>query len=269
MVIDGKAIAAEILERLRALPRPEKFAAGILVGNDAASASFQKIKERTAKTLGIDYRIYRFPSDISSDALRKEVGAIAAHATCGGIIMQLPLPEGVNSQYAQNAIPPEKDPDALSERTLGAFLAGRSKVLQPAAAVVDEIVRRTNFDLARAHVAVVGRGFLVGQPVATWLLRRARSMVVLGRNSDRELLRAADLVILGAGKESLVRAADLKAGAAVIDFGYAAGTDGKLKGDLDPTGGEELLWYTPTPGGTGPVLVAKLFENFYLLNSGR
>jgi methylenetetrahydrofolate dehydrogenase (NADP+) / methenyltetrahydrofolate cyclohydrolase len=100
-------------------------------------------------------------------------------------------------------------------------------------------------------------------------MRRVRSLAVLGRNSDPGLLRSADLVVLGAGKESLVQASDLKEGAAVIDFGYATGADGKLKGDLGLKDAERLRWYTPTPGGTGPVLVAKLFENFYLLNSGK
>jgi methylenetetrahydrofolate dehydrogenase (NADP+) / methenyltetrahydrofolate cyclohydrolase len=90
---------------------------------------------------------------------------------------------------------------------------------------------------------------------------------VLGKGSDFSLLQAADLVGLGTGVPALVRADLLKPGAAVIDFGYAAGPEGKLLGDLDPAGADKLAWHTPTPGGTGPILVAKLFENFYSLNS--
>ncbi|HUZ93007.1 MAG TPA: tetrahydrofolate dehydrogenase/cyclohydrolase catalytic domain-containing protein, partial [Candidatus Paceibacterota bacterium] len=147
MIIDGKKTAEELLAKLKMQPRPEKFMTGVLVGDDAASRSFQKIKERAAKELGVDYRIYEFPASLGNDGLRDEVGKIARHKTCGGVIVQLPLPDGLNRYAATNTIPPEKDPDVLSERSLGAFYNGRNKVFHPAAATVSEVLRRAGFDL--------------------------------------------------------------------------------------------------------------------------
>ena len=264
MIIDGKKIANEILDRLKSQPKPGKFFAGVLVGDDPASRSFQKIKERTAKELGLDYRIYEFPATLSNDDLRDEVGKIAKHKTCGAIVVQLPLPEGSNQYAIVNAIPPEKDPDVLSERSLGAFYNGRNRVFHPAAATVHEILSRANFDLQGKKVVVVGRGFLVGKPVAVWLMNRRKcDVTVLGRVSDFSVLKDADLVIAAAGEAGLITADMLKPRAGVIDFGYDGG-----KGDFDPSGFKDG-WYTPTPGGTGPILVAKLFENFYKLSEGK
>lgn len=269
MVIDGKKIAAEILERLAALPKPNKFLGAVLIEGDTASASFQNIKKKTAEKLGVDYRIYTFPEAISSDTLREEVGKIAAHRTCGGVIVQLPLPKSINAQYVLNAIPREKDPDVLGERALGAFYAGRNTVLPPAVATVEEILKHESFDLKYRKVAVVGRGFLVGKPVAVWLMDKCREVIVSGRGTDFSKLKDVDLMILGAGRARLVNPEMLKLHAAVIDFGYAEDpeTGRKLAGDFDASqDSENLAFYTPTPGGTGPILVAKLFENFYMLN---
>lgn len=265
-MIDGKKIATRILADLKTRPIPSKFFAGILVGTDPASESFQILKQRTARELGIDYRIYRFSEDLGNDMLREEVRKVAEHATCGGVVVQLPLPAGVNKHYVLNAIPREKDPDVLSERSLGAFYAGRNPVLHPAAAVVKEVLKAAGFDLRGKRAVVVGPGFLVGRPVALWLLDRAAEVVVLGRDADRSVLQTADLAVLGVGQAGVVRAEELRPAAGVVDFGYSEDDAGgkKLVGDLagDPSA---LSFYTPTPGGTGPILVAKLFENFYTL----
>ena len=273
-VIDGKKIAGEILERLKLLPKPNKFLAGVLVGTNPTSESFLKRKEKTAKELGINFRLYPFPADITNDALREEVGKIAAHKTCGGVIVQLPLPEQINRHYILNAIPREKDVDVLGERALGALYAGRNPVLPPAAGTVDEIVRATGILLRNARVAIVGRGLLVGRPIALWLMGQVRELIVLGRNADLSILKEADLVISGVGKAGIIKPDMLKQEAGVIDFGISkeqvANGREMLRGDFDSGQlsdvGGRLSFYTPTPGGTGPILVAKLMENFYKLN---
>ena len=264
-IIDGKKLADGILERLKELPKPERFLAGVLVGENAASESFLKRKEKAAKELGVDFRLYRFPPDITNDALREEVGKIAAHKTCGGVIVQLPLPEHINRHYVLNTIPREKDVDVLGERALGAFYAGRNPVLPPAAGTVQEILSTIHYPLSTCRVAIVGRGLLVGRPIASWLMGQARELIVLGRNADLSVLKDADLVILGADKAKIVKPDMLKDEAGVIDFGYAE-VEGKLHGNLDISGDlTRLAFYTPTPGGTGPILVAKLMENFFVL----
>ncbi len=280
MIIDGKQIANDILNRLLELPKPKKFLAAVLVGGDPASISFLKQKENAAKRIGVDFRLYRFPEEIKSDALRREVGAIAAHKTCGGVIVQLPLPDHLNRYSVLNAIPPEKDVDVLGGRALGAFYAGQGKALPPAVGVIALICETQKYDLAAHSAAIVGLGFLIGRPIAHWIMRRAKETVLLRSTSDLSLLKYADLVIIGTGRAGLITPAMLKSGAAVIDFGYARRQTpvdgcheetGMLSGDFDYArlpvdGGQSPVFYTPTPGGTGPVLVAKLMENFYKLN---
>ena len=254
------------------MPQPEKFLAGILAGDNAASKSFLHQKEKFAKELGIDFRRYEFSGEIPDDELQKEIRNISEVNECGGCILQLPLPTGQHEQSALNAISPEKDMDVLGERSLGEFYAGRGKILPPSVAVVEEIIKRLEIETSSSVVAVVGAGRVIGKPIATWLLGKVKELIVLDKGSDLGELKKADVVILGAGVPGLVSPSMLKDGAGVIDFGYGKNKEGKTCGDLDAS---ELLttyyslltFYTPTPGGTGPILVAKILENFYKLNS--
>jgi len=268
-IIDGKAIAADVLGRLRSRPVPMKFLAAILVGDDKSSVSFLKQKEKTAKDLGVDFRLYQFPSEINDDELRREVGKIVSHADCGGALVQLPLPEQLNWYHILNAIPKEKDIDVLSEGAIGSFYVGRSGILPPAVGTVDEIIRNLKLEIGNSALAVVGLGLLVGRPIANWIMRRAKETILLRSVSDLGLMKHADIVITGVGKAGLIGPEMLKDGAGVIDFGYGT-LDGKYSGDLDARKisdhASHVSFYTPTPGGTGPLLVAKLFENFYELN---
>jgi 5,10-methylene-tetrahydrofolate dehydrogenase/methenyl tetrahydrofolate cyclohydrolase len=268
MMLDGKKIAEAICKNLKNFPTPKKFLAGILVGEDSASSGFLKKKFSAAKELGLDFRLYNFGPDILGDKLREEVGRIANQSVCGGVILQLPLPGQINAQYVLNAIPLTKDIDVLGERSLGAFYAGRSKILPPSVATAEEILRKSPIDLKESVVAVVGAGQLIGRPVANWLLGKAKEVIVLDKGSDYSLLKKADIIILGVGAPALIKGEMLKDGASVIDFGYAKNSDGKISGDLNLSSKlDHLNFYTPTPGGTGPILVAKIIENFYKLNS--
>ncbi|MFH1246629.1 MAG: bifunctional 5,10-methylenetetrahydrofolate dehydrogenase/5,10-methenyltetrahydrofolate cyclohydrolase [Candidatus Liptonbacteria bacterium] len=271
-IIDGKKIAGNVLDRLRKQPLPKKFLAGVVVGDDPASLSFQALKKETAKQLGVDYRIYELAAELGNDGLRREVGRLARQKPCGGILVQLPLPPHVSRHYVLNAIPREKDVDVLSERSLGAFYTRRNPIIPPVAGTVEEILRETKFDLREKVVAVVGLGLLIGRPIAHYLMGKTKKLYLLGKGSDFSVLEKADLVVVGAGSAGLIKPSMLKNGAAVIDFGYSTNEEGKLAGDFDSTSDEakkelsKLLFYTPTPGGTGPILVAKLMENFYTLN---
>jgi methylenetetrahydrofolate dehydrogenase (NADP+)/methenyltetrahydrofolate cyclohydrolase len=267
-IIDGKKIAAEILECLKAEPKPKKFLAAVLAGESPASISFLNQKEKTARELGVDFRLYKFSADLSKDQLREEVGKIVADENCGGVIVQLPLPNRADERDVLDAIPSEKDVDVLGARAVGAFHENRNPVLPPSVGVAQEILSALRSPLSASTVAVVGAGALVGKPVAAWLSGKAKEVIVLDAGDDLALLKRADLVVSGAGVAGLIKPEMLKPGALVIDFGYSR-ANGKISGDFDvsslqpPTSD---LSYTPTPGGTGPILVAKLFENFYKLN---
>jgi methylenetetrahydrofolate dehydrogenase (NADP+)/methenyltetrahydrofolate cyclohydrolase len=139
-------------------------------------------------------------------------------------------------------------------------------MFSPAVGVVKAVCEMQKYDLSLHSVAVVGLGLLVGRPIANWIMRKARETILFRSTSDLSLLRHADLVITGVGRASIIKPEMLKTGAAVIDFGYD-----NMHGDFDyeqlVPDDQRIIFYTPTPGGTGPILVAKLFENFFRLNA--
>jgi len=290
MIIDGKIIAEKLLKDLKAKPGNwrEKFFGAMLVGDDPASINFLKQKAKIAKELGISFRLYKVPEGTSTDDLRAEIHMLSKPKNCGGFIVQLPLPDSVNKHYVLNAIPKEKDVDCLGEKALGAFYTGRGKVAPPAVEAVDEILRAWSFppeadpSLAEERGAgnggdsflrglkfvLVGAGFLIGKPVGFWLQNRAGEVTILDSSvkNVKGKVGDADVVVCGAGQANLFSGHDLKEGALVIDFGFNK-RSGEIIGDFNPEGVEEKnITYTKTPGGTGPVLVAELYENFWKLN---
>lgn len=259
MKIDGKLIAKEIIAGLKERGAPTQILAAVLIGDDPQSESFLKQKEKTAKELGVDFRIYKLSQALGTDGLRKEVGKIAKQKRVGGIIVQLPLPEGINSRYVLNAIPAKKDVDVLSEHKGGVLET-------PGVEVVKEIAKRQKIDFKRSKVVIVGAGKLIGAPLMVSLEGKCADLKIIRSTSDRSPLKTADLIISGVGKAGIIDPKELKNGAGVIDFGYSYenGLSGDLKMD-DEASLNKLSFYTPTPGGTGPILVTKLFENFYKL----
>ena len=274
MIIDGKKIARQIIEGLKKKSKLKKFLAAILVGDDPASISFLKRKEKTAKEVCIDFRLYKYPASIKNDELRKEILKIANHKTCGGVIIQLPLPKHINKHVCLNVIPREKDIDVLGERALGAFYTNRNPVLPPAVGVVERIIQNSlagqaKIEIRDLKVIVIGRGLLVGKPISVWLINKVAELTVFSSSTKnlRRKLKSADIIISGVGKANLFNSEDLKEDALIIDFGYSTDEAGKLHGDFSLADQQtsKLVNYTPTPGGTGPILVTQLLENFYTL----
>jgi len=270
-VLDGRAIARKIINDLKEKPGNwrDKFLGALLIGNDRASLNFLEQKEKIARELGIDFRLYQVSMDLTTDELRRKIGKLAQPKTCGGFIIQLPLPDKANKHYVLNAVPKEKDVDVLSEKGLGAFYTGRGKVMPPSVGVVKEILEGLGWKLRDLSVVLVGAGFLIGRPVGFWLQNRVGKLTIFDSSTPdfRSKLNEADVVISGVGKPDLFSADDLKDNALVIDFGFNL-KQGKIIGDFQSTGmGGGNITYTKTPGGTGPILVAKLYENFLILNS--
>jgi methylenetetrahydrofolate dehydrogenase (NADP+)/methenyltetrahydrofolate cyclohydrolase len=257
--INGRATYTDLITKLKALPKSTRSLDAILVGQEPASVSFLKIKERTAQELGIQFNLHQFPPDIQTQQLKTEIKNLAKDDAVGGIIIQLPLPKQLDRSEILNVIPVEKDIDALNQS---------SDILPPAVGTLQEILQRQGYDLSDKKVAVVGLGNLVGQPIAKWLKDKTRELYLIDQNDDHQILESCSLIISGVGHAELIDPKILKPGAAVVDFGYS-NENSKITGDLDTSNSQELKkldFYTPTPGGTGPILVAKLFENFFQLN---
>ncbi len=260
MVIDGKKIAGQVIAELKKQPPPQKELAAILVGENAASASFLRQKEKIAKDLGVDFRLHNLSADLSQGELIVELNKLISSDQVGGFILQLPLPEKYDRDQVLAALPSEKDVDALT---------GKGKTVPPAVLAVQDVLKESGFSLADKVVGVVGRGLLVGRPIAEWLSGKCREVMIFHTKTDLSRIADCDLVISGAGKAGLVKPDMLKPGAGVIDFGFDM-VNGKISGDFDSSllvNSDQLpAFYTPTPGGTGPILVAELFKNFYTLN---
>lgn len=266
MVIDGKIVAGQIIEKLKKLVTPKKSLDAVLVGNNPNSISFIKQKRNAAKELGVAFKVHKFPAAINQKELEDEVGVIVSDESVGGVLIQLPLPEKFNRERVLNVIPKEKDVDVLGEQADSEFKKGASKVVPPAAATVKEIMEFLSLDVRNQKVAVIGAGILVGRPISIWLKGKAKEVAVFIKETQNmnSKLKDFDVIVSGAGKGYLFGASDLKENAIVIDFGYDK-REGKFVGDFDNRKTPESLKYTPTPGGTGPILVAELYENFFTL----
>jgi len=270
MIIEGRKIATEIIEKLKKYEKVSTFLAVFVVGKNNVSEKFIEQKKKIAGELGIDFRVYNFSEDVTQDELRKQVVKTGKHKTCGGIIIQLPLPDHINKHYVLNAIPKDKDVDVLGERALGAFYTSRNRVLPPAVEVFQEILKIQKLEIKNCSIAIVGVGFLIGKPIAVWLSGKCQNLILLDKGGDMSLLKNVDIIVCGTGSAGIIRPEMIRDNTLVIDFGYSI-KDGKILGDFSQEefknqNSKTKINFTPTPGGTGPILVVKLFENFLILN---
>ncbi len=259
MIIDGIKIAEKILKELQKQFVPEKEFAAILVGDDAASLSFLKQKENAARSLGVKFHLYRFADSLEQAQLQKKVHEIYMREDVGAVIIQLPLPAKYDRVAVLNEIGIDKDVDVLNGET--------SKILAPAAGSLQRILQEINFNVIDKDVVIVGSGLLIGRPIADWLMGKARKLTIMNKGGyDSGVVRNADLVVSGTGVPRLIKGDDVKNGAVIIDYGYGRDESDTLSGDIDFKSVSRVAGFvTPTPGGTGPIVVAQLFANFYKL----
>ncbi len=255
MIVDGKAIAAEILaltkERSGKLSRPPRVVAYAPLITPA-TASYLKIKKRSAEAAGCMF---------------EETDDLAAIGAADAAIVQLPLPPGMETRATCDRIPLAKDADVLGSEARAKFMRGDvGALLPPVVAAVKEILERAGVLVAGKRAVVVGEGFLVGAPVAAWLAQEGASVtVVRGKTDDlAAALGDAEIIISGAGSPHLITPELIKKGVVLIDAGTSE-SSGKVAGDADPACAPKCSVFTPVPGGVGPVAVAKLFENAVIL----
>lgn len=272
IIIDGNRLAQEIIEaaRSKVLSIKKKLRlASILVGENEAALSFLKQKETAAKEAGIDFRLYRFPEDIATSQLRKRLAEIVHLDQNSGVIVQLPLPQHRNTQYLLNAITPQKDVDCLSERSLGAFLTGRSKILPPSVAALKFLFEKYGIEPKGKTAVIVGAGRLIGRPVALWLIQQEANVIILNEYAQNiaEFTKKADILVSGAGKPNLITEDMVPNNGFVFDFGFSK-ENGKIVGDVAfEEVKNKVSLITPVPGGMGPLTVAFLIKNVLTLGT--
>ena len=265
MILNGRALAKEVLaraaERASRLPQPPKVV--VIVANETpATKSYLAIKSARAADAGCVLVTMHFSEHEDTATLR----AAVSRADADALVVQLPLPPGVDLHAVCNAIPLEKDADVLSLAARGKAARGvPESLLPPVVAAVKEILTHGNVVTAGKRAVVIGSGFLVGEPVAAWLVREGAEVTVVDRGDDLSgALLHADLIISGAGSPHLIKPEMLKEGVVLIDAGTSEAS-GKIVGDADLACAPVCSLFTPVPGGIGPIAVAKLFENAVLL----
>ena len=269
VVMDGKALAAEIKQSLRdrcaALSRPPRLAV-VLVGDDPASAVYVRNKEQDCAQCGISCADHRLPADTSQEALLALIDTLNRDRSIDGILVQMPLPAHLDAGQVLRAIDPAKDVDAFHPENVGRLHLGQPRYLPCTPAGILALLKKYGIDPAGKHCVVVGRSNIVGKPMAMLLLHADATVTIChSRTPDlREQCRRADILVSAAGRRGLITADMVKPGAVVIDVAMNRGEDGRLCGDVDYAAVSEKADYiTPVPGGVGPMTRAMLMENTY------
>ena len=271
-ILDGKALAsriraelAEEAERLAGAGRRPCLAA-VLVGDDEASHIYVRAKQRAAAATGVESRRVELPADTAQAEVEAVVAALNADQAVHGIIVQLPLPDGLDPVRVQEAIDPAKDVDGLHPWNEGRLLRGDPEFAPCTPAGIVELLRAERVQVEGSHVVVVGRGLLVGRPLSVMLSAKAagaNATVTLCHTGTRRLgdfTRQADVLVAAAGRPAMITPEMVKPGAAVVDVGNHR-VGGKLVGDVAPGVAEVAGALTPVPGGVGPMTVALLLAN--------
>ncbi|ASY22930.1 methylenetetrahydrofolate dehydrogenase (NADP+) / methenyltetrahydrofolate cyclohydrolase [Candidatus Planktophila versatilis] len=269
-ILDGKALAATIKKDLTARTQALK-AKGIipglgtiLVGDDPGSHSYVGGKHRDCQEVGINSIRIDLPATATQADVLVAIKDLNAAKECTGYIVQLPLPGSINTQLILEAIDPTKDADGLHPLNLGRLVAGYQAPLPCTPRGIVELINHYKIPLSGAEVVVIGRGLTVGRPLGLLLTRKQENATVtLTHTGTKDLLahtKRADIVIAAIGQPHFLKAAMIKAGAAVLDVGISR-TDAGLIGDVDPGVFEVASFVAPMPGGVGPMTRAMLLMN--------
>jgi methylenetetrahydrofolate dehydrogenase (NADP+) / methenyltetrahydrofolate cyclohydrolase len=269
VLMDGARLRDEIIVELRktveAAGTPPVCLATMLVGDDRPSRSYVRIKQRKAEEAAMSSRAVELPPTASQGAVEAAVAALVADPAVHGILVQLPLPEGLDPEPVLALLPPEKDVDGLSELSMGRLVRGRPGHVPCTPLGVMRLLERYGVPTAGSRAVIVGRSTLVGLPLALLLARKgvdATVTIAHSRTPDlADVCREADILVGAAGAARMITLAHVQPGAAVIDVGVSRSEDG-IVGDVDFDAVEAIAGaITPMPGGTGPMTVACLLEN--------
>ncbi|QTF70738.1 bifunctional methylenetetrahydrofolate dehydrogenase/methenyltetrahydrofolate cyclohydrolase [Arthrobacter woluwensis] len=279
-ILDGRKASAEIkqelTERVAALKERGVVPgiATVLVGADPASQLYVSMKHKQSKEIGMNSIQKELPADATQEQVEALIDELNADPACHGYIVQLPLPKHLDTDAILERIDPAKDADGLHPTNLGRLVLNVNNPIDTPLPCtprgVIELLLRNDYDLKGKHVVVVGRGVTIGRSIGLLLTRREINATVTlthtGTTNMSELLRQADVIVGAAGVRHIVKASDVKPGAALLDVGVTRETDpetgkSRVYGDIEPAAAEVAGWLSPNPGGVGPMTVALLMTN--------
>lgn len=262
--MDGKALAerlrAELAEEVRRFG--DVGLATVLVGDDPASDIYVRRKHEAAREVGIHSFDHRLPADTTQEELERLVAGLNADDAVDGVLVQSPLPEGLDERAAVERLDPGKDVDAFHPDNAARLYVGEPRFVPATPLGIMRLLEEYDVRLEGARAVVVGRSLIVGKPMALLLLG-ANATVTVTHSRTRDLAahtREADVLVVAVGQHNVVTPDMVKPGATVVDVGMNR-TDEGLRGDVDPASAAVAGLITPVPGGVGPMTIASLLRN--------
>lgn len=267
MIFDGKQLAQKILDELKKETDswPQKPTVAIFsLGDKSQNSSYIIQKKKVADFLGFGFKQYHY-SESDFPKAREYVNKIAKMENVSVAVVQMPLPAEVNSSIV-NVIPAEKDPDLLSDKSVGLFFNSRALVEPPTPTAILKILREADVSINDKRVIIFGYGRLVGRFLVPMLIKEGAILSIIEKDTTKDeatkISSDCDIVITATGQAKFLTGDMVKSGAIVIDVGFSLGVDGKIYGDVDlDSVKDKVSLLTPVPGGVGPVSVAELFCN--------
>lgn len=270
-LLDGAAVAAQIREELR--PRVERLReAGIvpklsvvIIGDDPASHTYVRMKAKACRNIGIESETFALPADTSQQEAEELIARLNADESVHGILVQHPVPQGLDEIRLLSCLSPDKDVDGISPASLGALVAGVAKFVACTPLGIVELLDRYQIPIEGRRAVVVGRSIILGKPLALLLLQR-HATVTICHTRTRDLpsvTREAEILVAACGRAELITGEMIRPGAVVVDAGYnrVEGRSGDV-GDVHFESAAQVASYiTPVPGGVGPMTIAMLLSN--------
>lgn len=269
-IIDGKAISAQIKDELKEEVSGmrergiELCLAVIQVGADPASSVYVRNKKKACEYIGIKSLSYELPEETTQEELLGIIRELNGRKDVNGILVQLPLPKGLNEEVILDAIDPLKDVDGFHPVNVGNLSIGRPGFVSCTPAGVIQLLKRSGIEIAGKECVVVGRSNIVGKPMSMLLLRENGTVTTAHSRTQnlQEVTKRADILVAAVGKPRMITADYVKAGAVVIDVGIHRNAENKLCGDVDfENVAPKCSAITPVPGGVGPMTIAMLMKN--------
>ncbi len=268
-IIDGKALAAKIRAELKEKIKQSGREVGlavIIVGDDPASCVYVRNKTKACEETGIRSDTYALPATVSQAELEALIARLGKDDRVHGILLQLPLPEGLDAESALGKIPAEKDVDGFSAGNLGKLVLGKETIAACTPLGIMKMLESAGISPRGKHAVVLGRSETVGKPMALLLLNADATVTICHSRTTnlKDICREADILISAVGKPKFVTEDMVKEGAVVIDVGINRNEAGKLCGDVDfEKVAPKTSWITPVPGGVGPMTIATLLCNTF------
>ena len=272
-ILDGKAVSLKVKESVKVrADELKKFGieptlAVVLVGEDKASQTYVRAKEKACNEYGIKSVAHRLSENTTQNELLALINVLNLDDSIHGILVQLPLPKHIDTNVVLAAIDPQKDVDGFHAVNVGKLVSGLDGFVPCTPLGVMEILKEYGIDVAGLNAVVIGRSNIVGKPMANLLLNASATVTVTHSKTKnlKEICKNADLIVAAIGRPFFLKADMIKDGAVVVDVGINRLDDGRLVGDVDfDEVAPKCSYITPVPGGVGPMTIAMLLNNTIL-----